>query len=537
MANAGDLTVWLGHIWTGHRNTDALAVRDGHIVALGRDARSLVGDAAEVIELGDGLLMASFGDGHAHPVFGGMEFQGPSVRAARTPDDVVGAVARWAEAHPEAEWISGGSYDPTIASEGKFDARWLDAAVPDRPVVLRALDYHTVWVNSVALERAGISADTPEPGAGEIVRRPDGSPLGTLREPDATDLVLKLLPEPSLEDRVRALSEAGAVYAASGLTWCQDAWVEPELAEVYLEAHCRGESVMRSNLAFRADPETWRNQVDLFTEMRANVRERADNEMLTANTVKIFADGVIEGGTAAMLDSYVDAPHSCGMEIWPAGELAEAAAAFDQRGFQLHIHAIGDAAIRNALDAVEATRANPYWDRRPVIAHAQVVNPDDLPRFAQLGVIANFEPFWAQLDPLQVDLSIPRIGDKRAAQQYPMAAMLRHGTIISFGSDWPVSSQRPLDGIQVAVTRCTFDATDDDEGWLPHERLSVEQALWAYTAGVAYQAFAETRWGSLHPGAHADLVWLSQDPRTVDPMAISKIAIIGTWLGGLRTYG
>src|SRR5690606_18828589 len=270
--------------------------------------------------------------------------------------------------------------------DGEFDARWLDEAVADRPVVLRAYDYHTVWCNTEALRRAGIDENTPDPRLGTIVRRPDGTPMGTLREWHACDLVLDRAPVATAESYAEALAEAGRSYAAAGVTWVQDAWVDDALVDVYLTAARDGTLPLRFNLGLRADPELWESQRATFGANRRAV-EAVGNPLLTAHTVKFFADGVIEGGTAALLEPYVDEPHSHGMPVWEADELAAAVTAFDADGFQVHIHAIGDAGIRNALDAVEAARkANPEWDRRPVIAHTQLVDPADLARFAQLGV-------------------------------------------------------------------------------------------------------------------------------------------------------
>ncbi|MER6943674.1 amidohydrolase [Nonomuraea sp. NPDC000554] len=517
-----------GTIWTGAAVTDALAVSGGRITALGQDALDQAD--GQVVDLEGGFLMPAFGDGHAHPLYGGLEAQGPQIKECASVEEIVAAVGRYAGEHPELEWIVGGSYDPALTPAGEFDARWLDEAVPDRPVVLRAYDYHTLWCNTAALERAGIGPDTPDPRLGWIVRRPDGTPMGTLREWHACDLVLDLVPAKSLDELVEGLAEAGRAMASAGITWVQDAWVEPSMVEAYLEADRRGALRFRANLGLRADPDTWRDQRPVFLAQRDRV-----GGLVTANTVKFFADGVIEGGTADMLAPYEDAPHSCGMPVWAPEALAEAVVAVDADGFQVHIHAIGDRGIRAALDAVElAVRRNRAWDRRPVVAHTQLVDPADLPRFAELGVIANFEPLWAQLDPLQTELTVPRLGRERADLQYPMETLRRGGATLSFGSDWPVSSHLPLLGIQIATTRQTVDGS---ESWTPAERLTVEDALRAYTWGVAYQAFAEQRRGSLAVGMDADLVWLGADPRTADPLSLRHIPVLGTWLGGERVSG
>ncbi|GAA0641847.1 amidohydrolase [Kutzneria viridogrisea] len=509
-----------GSVWgTG---STALAVSGGRIVALGEQALDLC--ATEVVDLAGGALLPAFGDAHAHPLFAGLESRGPRVTEQSTVDGIVAEVRRWALANPGADWVVGASYDPSLAANGEFDARWLDAAVPDRPVVLRSRDYHAVWCNTEALRRAGVDSRTPDPRLGWITRRADGSPLGTLLEWHACDLVLDLVPRTPLADLVAALEHAGRRYAQVGVTWAQDAWVEPELVAPYLEAVRRGVLGFRADLAQRADPDRWRAQRAEFAEQRELVR-RHGGGLVTARTVKFFADGVIEGGTGALLEPYVDAPHSHGMAVWPPEELARAVTAFDADGFQVHVHAIGDAAVRSALDAVAAARAaNPAWDRRPVIAHVQLVHPADLPRFAELGVIANFEAQWACRDATMTELTIPRLGEQRAARQYPMGTLHRLGTRLSLGSDWPVSPPDPLLGIGTAVAR----------DWLPAERLDLTAALTAQTAGAAWQAGAEHEWGRLAVGHSADLVALDRDPTAVEACDLGTIRVTGTWLAGRR---
>ncbi|MFP3466729.1 amidohydrolase [Leifsonia sp. SIMBA_070] len=510
----------------------AVAIEDGRVTAVGPTALALRPAADEVVDLEGGVLAPAFADGHAHPLQGGLEKLGPQVRSCESVEEIVACVREWADAHPEQEWIYGGSYDATLAPDGMFDARWLDAAVPDRPVVLRAWDYHTVWVNSEALRRAGIDARTPEPALGRIPRRPDGTPLGILQEPGAVDLLLPFEPGRTHEERVEALRLATADYAELGIAWVQDAWVETAEVEAYLEASARGLLSTRMNLALRADPVRWRDQVPEFVESRRRVEEVQD-PLLTAGTVKVFVDGVIENHTAAMLEDYVDTPGDRGLPNWDARELAAAAVTFDKLGFQLHLHAIGDAATRTALDVFEEVeRANGPRDRRPVIAHVQVVDPSDLPRFGRLGVIANFEPLWAQLDPMMLDLTLPRLGPERERLQYPIRTL--HQTAgVSFGSDWPVSSADWRPGVATAVTRQTDDRVPVD-GWIPAERIPLTDALEAYSSGVAHQAFARTSRGELRPGSAPDLVWLDTDPRQVDPHDLRSVRVLGTWVAGVR---
>lgn len=524
-----------GTIWTGRQDTEALLIADGRISAIGEKALQAGGPDVATVDLDGGFLMPSFGDGHAHPLYGGLEAAGPAIRACHSVDEIVAAVGDFAAQHPHLEWITGASYDSSLAPGGLFDARWLDAVVPDRPVVLRAWDYHTVWCNTEALRRAGITADTPEPALGEIPHRADGSVLGTLREWGAVDLVMNVMPPQDESVRVAALGRAADYLLARGVTWVQDAWVEPADVDTYLAAARHDALRMRFNLAFYADPRYFDSQVVRYSEAACRVAA-SGSALLTANTVKFFADGVVENETGALLAPYCSGLHSHGQCNWEGDSLAEAARRVDELGLQIHIHAIGDAAVRQALDAIEhVVRCNAPRDRRPVIAHVQLADDSDIGRFAELGVIPNMQPLWAQMDSLMTVLTIPRLGRERADRQYRMGSLLRSGAPLAHGSDWPVSSGSPLEGIAVGVSRRTADG-DPPGGWTPEEVLPIESALRAYTSGVAYQAFAEGEWGSIVPGAAADLVWLDGDPRTTPPLALPGIAVRATYLNGHPVY-
>ncbi len=531
-----DARVWTGIAvpgtpdWLEH---DAITFDEAGVMALGDAARAIPADV--VVDAQGGFVCAAFADGHAHPLTGGRQEVLAPVHDATTPDEAAAAVGRWAAEHPDADWVRGEGYDPTIAPGGVFHAAWLDAYVPDRPVLLRASDFHTAWVNSEALRRAGYDAATPQPPDGEIVRDGTGAPIGTLREWGAWRPVLDLAPRPTVDESVAALASAAAGFASAGLAWVQDAWVEAGDVDSWLAAAATGALAVRADLALWCDPATWREQLDAFSDARSRVVD-GGRGTITATTVKFFADGVIEAGTGALLAPYCDCPHSIGLPNWDPVELAAAVTAIDALGFAPHIHAIGDAGARMALDAIHAaTTANGARDRRATIAHAQLVDAADLGRFAQLGVIANFEPYWARLDASQVELTAPRLGAQRSAQQYRIRSILDSGAPVSFGSDWPVSSFAPLDGIQVAVTR-QLEAPDAGPPWMPEEQITVEQALAAYTSGVAFQA-GDARAGVLRPGARSDVVLLGADPRSVPALEIAGIDVVGTWCDGTRTHG
>jgi len=533
----GDVLFWGGTVMTGVAGgprADALAVRDGRVLAVGDRARDAVGPGTEAVDLEGGCLVPAFRDGHAHPLHAGLETVGPPLKGAGSLAELTARVGSYARDHPELPVVVGKGYDPTLAPGGLFDAADLDAVVPDRPVVLISSDGHMTWVNSLALARAGVVAETPDPPLGVVARREDGSPLGTLLE-SARELVAEVVPPTGLALRRTALSHALETMAAAGIVWTLDAWCLEDEVQAWLGLAEAGPLPLRADLALLARPDRWREDRAWFAEARREVERRGGGQV-TARTVKFFADGVIEGGTGALLEPYADAPHSHGLPNWEAGELAEAVAAVDADGFAPHLHAIGDAAVRAALDAVEhATAVNGPRDRRAATAHTQLVDPADLPRFAQLGVIANFEPLWAHRDPVMIELTEPRLGPERSARQYPMASLLRSGAPVSFGSDWPVTSHVPLEGVAVAVTRQDPDGRPPG-GWTPEERLTLDEALTAYSAGTAYQAFEDPATGTLAPGARADVCLLEADPASVEPLAIAGLRVLGTWLGGREVH-
>jgi predicted amidohydrolase YtcJ len=515
----------------------AVAIEDGVIVALDDEALDYRTRGASEFDLAGGCLVPGFRDGHAHPLWGGIELGQVPLVGARTMDEVVERVRAYAHAHPELEWIEGGGYDPTVVPNGVGDATVLDAAVADRPVVLEASDHHTMWVNSEALRRAGITASTPDPPLGRIIRHGDGTPVGTLVEWGAIAMLRELMPVPGPSEQEAGLERAMAALARSGITWVQEAASRPSEVRVYASLARRGALTARTNVAFRAEPGRWSRDRSRFGECRAELAaDEAVRDHVQARTVKFFADGVIEMGTGFLVEPYTDTPHTCGLPNWSAAELAEAVTAFDEDGFQIHIHAIGDGGVRMALDAIEeATARNGARDRRAVIAHTQLVQPSDRERFARLAVIANFEPLWACLDPTMEELTIPRLGPERSALQYPIGSIASSGAHISFGSDWPVSSMHPLHGLAVAVTRQNRDGAPES-GWLPEERLPIEQALAAYTSGTAYQGFEDDMGGSIVVGKRADLCALSADISAIAGGEVSDVEVTGAWTGGREVH-
>ena len=515
-----------GSVWSpGLGVFEGLAIEDGRVIATGPGALEMTG---EVIDLTGGFLIPGFIDGHAHPIFAGREARGPKVSNLQSVAEIKSEVARYAEENPNESWIIGGAYEATIISGGDFDARWLDEVVSDRPVVLHAVDHHTIWVNGKALEIAGISANTPNPDGGTIARRADGSPKGTLREPIAFDLILKHAPADSVKSDLKAIEYACNELISAGVTTATECWVEPPMAEAYIAAAKSGVLTVDMHLAFLVTPQNWQEQVAYIQELRAEISRLPEPKRLKANTIKFLTDGALSSGTAALTEPYLDNPESKGLLIWDEDNLLDATATFDMLEFQLHIHAIGDAAINQSLNTIEAVvRINPRWDRRPVIVHAQLIAPTDLARFAKLGVIANFQPLWTYLDPMNKELIEPRIGSERNNRQYQLRTLLDLETRISFGSDWPVTSHKPIDSLFIPVLR-KIPGTSG-EAWNINEAITLEESLTAYTTNSAYQLFSEHEIGKFEAGMRANFVILDKSP-----FESYEVEIKSVWIDGLE---
>lgn len=517
---------------SGSPVSSSILIENEKIIAIGQKAIEQEHD--EVVDLNGAFVMPAFADGHAHPLFAGREMLGPQVNGLQSVAEIVTEVARFAKANPDEEWIIGGAYEAAIIEQGDFDARWLDDAVNDRPVVLHAVDHHTIWVNSKALELSGITASTKNPDGGTIARRDDGSPKGTLREPSAIGLVTDKAPQRTLEIEVKALALACDALLNVGITSAVDAWIEPGMAEVYIEAAKTNKLTVDMSLCFLAQPRQWQESIEYNKELRKEIEALPKSSNLEAKTTKFLLDGALSSGTAALMEPYSDDPTTSGLLMWEEDDLLNALCVFDNLDFQVHLHAIGDAAVHQALDAIEAMqRVNPHRDRRPVIAHAQLINPSDLVRFKQLGVIANYQPLWTFLDPMNKELILPRLGEERNNRQYPLRTMVDSGAMISFGSDWPVTSHVPLAALAVPVHRQSPERFPA-EGWSKHEAITIEESMTFYTHNVAYQTFREEQLGKLEVGMRADFVVLDQNPLELDPHEVSSVKILDAYRAGLR---
>ncbi|WP_333764019.1 amidohydrolase [Streptomyces sp. IBSBF 2390] len=521
------------------RTATAVAVTGDRITAVGRaEVRELAGPRTEVVDLAGRLLLPGFQDAHVHPVPAGLELSRCDLSGATTAEDTVAAIRAYADAHPERKWILGGGWSMEAFAGGIPTKELLDAVVPDRPVYLPNRDHHGAWVNSRALELAGIDRHTPDPADGRIERDASGEPGGTLQE-GAMRLVGRLTPAATPADRLAALLHAQRHLHALGITAWQDALIGDFLgmddpAEAYRTAAREGTLTARVRGALWWDRERGAEQIP---ELVAR-RDALSQGRFRAGTVKLMLDGVAENHTAALLDPYLDrcgcATANRGKSFIDPERLPAFVTELDALGFQCHFHALGDRAVRDALDAVEAARAaNGPSDTRPHLAHLQVVHPDDVPRFARLGATANIQPLWAAHEPQMDELTIPFLGPERTAWQYPFAALLRSGARLAAGSDWPVSSPDPLQGVHVAVNR--VEPGGSRPVFLPDERLALADALQAYTAGSAYVNHLDDT-GRVAAGALADLVVLDRDPFAGPPEAIAETAVALTYVGGERVF-
>ncbi|MER5640186.1 amidohydrolase [Kitasatospora sp. NPDC002227] len=542
--NHADLVFTNGPVFTAdaaRTRATSLAVTGERITAVGHDeVRELIGPRTEVVDLAGKLLIPGFQDSHIHAVYGGVELGECDLSDTVGVDEYLRRVRAFAEAHPEREWITGSGWSLESFEGGLPTRQLLDSVVADRPVYLLNRDHHGAWANSRALELAGLTKDTPDPADGRIEREPDGTPGGTLQE-GATGLVARLVPPTSAEDRLAGLHRAQQLLHSLGITGWQDALLgvfngQPDPSDAYLTAARAGTLTARVRGALWWDRDRGADQIPELVARRAELR----HGRFRADSIKIMQDGIAENFTAALGSPYLDgcgcATANSGLSFVDPAALREYVTELDWLDFQVHFHALGDRAVREALDAVAAARAtNGHRATRHHLAHLQVVHPDDIARFAQLGAIANIQPLWACHEAQMDELTIPFLGPERAAWQYPFGDLLRAGATLCAGSDWPVSSPDPLAGLHVAVNRLE-PGTDHGRVFYPEQRIDLTSALTAYTAGSAHvNGFDDA--GSLQVGHLADLVVLDRDILTADPLTVADAKVEQTFVGGARVFG
>ncbi len=504
------------------RFASAVAVRAGRIAAIGdeSDMRELIGPRTRVVHRPGGLVVPGFQDSHIHAPFAGRDRLRLWLHDLPGRQAYLDAIAAYAKAHPDEPWILGGGWSMEHFPGGTPRKEDLDAIVPDRPVFLFNRDVHGAWVNSRALHAAGITDATPDPADGRIERDPStGAATGTLHEGAAYHVNDHVVPLPGQAEWEAAILEAQAHLHSLGITGWQDAWVTPATQRAYQALAADGQLTARVAGALWWDRHRDLDQIpELLGRREQGRRVRAPRADLSSgfhpSTVKIMTDGVLENHTGAMLEPYCDGcgGHSDnrGLAFLEPELLAAAVTELDRHGFQVHMHAIGDRAIRNALDAVAAARtANGATDHRHHIAHLQVIQPADIGRFAELDVIANCQTYWAQREPEMDELTVPFLGPKRSQMQFPFADLLDAGARLAMGSDWAVSTANPLEQMEVAITRIDPE-NRGNAPFLPEQRLNLDDVLDAFTTGSAYVNH-DDQGGAIAVGHRADLAVLDTD--------------------------
>ena len=540
-SKVADLAFTNGAIYTvdGERSwAQAIAIDDGRISYVGTDAgtKNYIGPNTKVIDLKGRMVLPGMQDVHIHPISGGMEANACDLNALNTVDQYVAKIKECADAHPDDPWIKGGGWSMASFGPGAIASKKLiDAVVADRPVIVASRDGHSSWANSKAIEIAGITNDTPDPPDGRIDRDPKThEAIGSFQEGGDAMIWAKVPPA------TEAQRDAGLRYAVKmlngyGITGIQDASVNEEDLKSYHRVDKAGK------LALHVVGAIWWERGQGLEQIENIKRLRSDYSggRIDAGTVKIMQDGVMESYTAVVLEPYKlpGKKDARGIPMVDPELLKKAVTQLDADGFQVHFHAIGDGAVRQVLDAIEAARtANGDLGHRHHISHIQLIHPDDQPRFRKLHVIANFQPLWAYADDYVTELTLPFISKFAASYMYPIGSMEKSGAVVAFGSDWSVSTANPFEEMETAITR--MGALGDTKvPFLPDERITLPEALAAFTINAAYTNRDEKNTGSLEVGKVANLAVLDRNLFEIPANDISDTKVLLTLFEGKPVHG
>ena len=531
---AADLIIAKAKVWTVDKSrptAQAVAVLGDRIVAVGSnaDVEAWHGPATKVIDAGGKLLLPGFNDSHVHFVGGGLQLEQVQLNDVTSKEEFVRRVGERAKQTPKGEWMLGGDWDETKWTPPQLPTKELiDPVTGDTPVFLSRYDGHMALANSAALRLAGVTAQTAEPAGGMIVRDANGNPTGALKDA-AMELVNKVIPPLSHEQRLKAVKRALAHAASLGVTSVQHMNPDYEDIAAYSELLDRGELTARIYVAPLI------TQVD--DQVKIGIRRAFGSSYLRIGALKAYADGSLGSRTAYFFEGFVDQPDNLGLlsdEMHPVSLMRDRMMKADAAGLQLCTHAIGDQAISIILDLYsELIKSHGEADRRLRIEHAQHMAAKDFDRFAQLHVIASMQPYHAIDDGRWAE---GRIGRNRASRTYAFRTFLDHGVRLAFGTDWDVAPLNPMLTLYAAVTRETLDGKNP-QGWFPEQKLTVAEAVEAYTMGSAYAEFQDKDKGSITPGKLADMVLLSEDIFSVPPDDISKVKVLRTLVGGWQVFG
>jgi len=540
---AADLVLGNARVYTldGNRPwASTVVIRDGRIVHVGDDDGGVAEAGARVVDLGGRMVLPGFQDVHAHPASGGVAYTECPLFDSPDREALLARIRACAEGKPEATFVRGRGWSISLFPDGPPHKGLLDAIDDTRPLVFEDADAHALWLNSAALAAWGITTATPDPPGGVIARVPgSGEPSGTLHEAAAMNLAMDRWPAYTDAEIEAGIRFSQAYFLSLGVTAVQDAIVELDGCDkdrslpAWLALEASGDLKMRASLSL-----AWQaGGGDALLERMKALRAAHHGDRLQVNTVKFWADGVAETRTAMLLEPYADQPGWSGLVMIPREELLEFIPKADAAGFQVHVHAIGDATVRWTLDAFEAARRlNGPRDARHHVNHLQFIHPDDIPRFAELDVSASFEPLWAYEDDYITYLTRPRVGPERIGRSYPIRALVDAGARVAFSSDWAVSSADPLLGIETAITHVD-PLTNEGAPFLPEQRIGLAAAIAAYTIRAAELNRLEKVTGTVEPGKYADLVVLDRNLFEIPASGISDARVLATLIEGEVVYG
>ena len=530
---SADLVLLNGKFWTVNEaqpRAQAVACIGNRIVAVGSsdEIRKWIGRSTQVMDLGGKLALPGFNDAHVHFYSGGENLASVQLRHAKSEAEFRDRIAQFAATLPAGRWVTGGGWDHENWTPARLPERqWIDSVSAGHPVFVSRLDGHMALANSEALKLAGITRETPDPPGGTIVRDAAGEPTGVLKDA-AMNSVVRIIPEPSPEQIAEGLRAAMRYAMENGVTSVQDMSASPDVLSVYQTLLSRGELTLR---IYGFQPlASWQRLASV------GLRAAFGGDRLQIGGLKGFSDGSLGSTTALFFEPYLDAPQTSGLansQLIPESKMLNNILAADRAGLQIAVHAIGDKANATILGMFEqAAQQDGARDRRFRIEHAQHLRAQDIPRFGKLRVIASMQPYHAIDDGRWAE---KRIGPERAKGTYAFRSLLDSGAVLAFGSDWDVAPMQPLMGIYAAATRRTLDDKHPG-GWVPEQKISVAEAIRAYTMGSAYASFNERNKGSIEPGKLADMVVLSDDILEIAPAEIEKTRVVATIFDGKIIY-
>ncbi|WP_179400997.1 amidohydrolase [Burkholderia guangdongensis] len=538
MSESADLIITHADIRTmdsRQPRAEAVAIRDGRIVAVGsnEDVERLANAGTRRIDAQGRLLLPGLQDTHVHFQLSSADlYHNASLYDVATVDELLARIRAFAEQHPNKPWIRGVGFSPSIFGPDVLTKERLDSVTGGRPALIFATDYHNGWANSAAFEIAGVKPGSPDPENGSYVRLPDGSPKGWLVE-DAIWAMNRVAPGYTSDEYLEAMRHYSKEFNRRGITGVLDAMVNRNYMQNYQASYERGDLTVR----VRATSKIFAHKpLDEQVAELIDLRRTYHGDRVSLHSAKFFLDGVLENGTAALIEPRADTGGNAEL-MFTQAQIDEYFAAFDREKFQIHVHTIGDGAVRAAVDGIEhAMRQNGKWDSRHQLAHLQVVNPADIPRFRSLGILANFQTLWAQPHEEADAIMNAMLGPERACWAYPIGEFIRQGVTCMVSSDWGVTTYDPFQILQTAVTRQKLDARETDPAHTPQHRIGIDDALRGYTINAAHAAWREDCTGSVSVGKYADLIVLDRNLYDISPYEIAGTQVLLTLLGGEEVH-